>query len=187
MQARCTSLARAMALLGALLLLPRSVVAQISPFLHQGIQELGLSGNLDFQQESRVVLNLNGRFGYFPRNYLEVGGFAEVQSNFNEFSRYGLGGFAELHVPDWALLQGRAVPYAGADLGLQFVDTSLGDDNAALIFRPRVGLKWFIRDYFAIDTNLFVAVATDDIFPNRKNHLDPYDVGIQLGLRIYFK
>src|SRR2546423_15378529 len=74
MQARCTSLARAMALLGALLLLPGSVVAQISPFLHQGIQELGLSGNLDFQQESRVVVNLNGRVGYFPRNDLEVGG-----------------------------------------------------------------------------------------------------------------
>ena len=187
MKARLTSLALAMALIGAWLMLPGSVVAQTSPFLHQGIKELGLSGNLDFQQESRVVLNLNGRFGYFPRNYLEVGGFAEVQSNFNEFSRYGLGGFAELHVPDLAILQGRAVPYAGADLGLEFVDTSLGEDNAALIFRPRVGVKWFIRDYFAVDTNLFVAVATDDIFPNRKNHLDPYDVGLQLGVRIYFK
>ena len=186
MQARFTSLALAMALLGAWLLLPGSVVAQISPFLHEGIQELGLSGTLDVQQESRVVLNITGRFGYFPRNYLEVGGFAEVSSNFNEFSRYGLGGFAELHVPDLALLQGRAVPYLGADLGLQFVDTSLGEDNAALIFRPRVGLKWFIRDHFAIDTNLFVAVATDDLFPNRKNDLDPYDIGIQLGLRIYF-
>ena len=74
-----------------------------------------------------------------------------------------------------------------ARLSCPSVDTSLGEDNAALIFRPRVGLKWFIRDYFAIDTNLFVAVATDDIFPNRKNHLDPYDVGLQLGLRIYFK
>src|SRR5207237_10078397 len=117
-----TSLSLAMALFGALLMLPGSVVVQISPFLHQGIQELGLSGNLDFQQESRVVLNLNGRFGYFPRNDLEVGGFAEVQSNFNEFSRYGLGGFAELHVPDWALLQGGAGPYAGADLGPHVVD-----------------------------------------------------------------
>src|SRR5919202_819715 len=157
------------------------------PLLRQGTKELGLSGTLDFQQESRVVLDIAGRFGYFPRNQLEVGGFAEVSSNFNEFSRYGLGGFAELHVPALAILQGRAVPYAGADLGLEFVDTSLGEDNAALIFRPRVGVKWFIRDYFAVDTNLFVAVATDDIFPNRKNHLDPYDVGLQLGLRIYFK
>src|SRR5919202_2308486 len=134
MKARLTSLALAMALVGAWLLLPGSVVAQISPFLYQGIKELGVSGNLDFQQESRVVLNLNGRFGYFPRNYLEVGGFAEVQSNFNEFSRYGLGGFAELHVPDLTLLHRRAVPYVGADLGPEFVHTSLEEDHAALIF-----------------------------------------------------
>jgi hypothetical protein len=163
-----------------------STMAQ-EPLLQRGTQELGLSGTLDFQQESRVVLNINGRFGYFPRDQLEIGGFAEVSSNFNEFSRYGLGGFAELHVPDLAILKGQAIPYVGADLGLEFVDTSLGEDNAALIFRPRIGLKWFIKDYFAIDTNLFVAVATDDLFPNRKNHLDPYDVGLQLGLRMYFK
>jgi hypothetical protein len=60
-------------------------------------------------------------------------------------------------------------------------------DNAALIFRPRVGVKWFIRDYFAIDTSLFVAVATDDLFPNGRNDLDPYDVGIRLGIRVNFK
>jgi len=155
--------------------------------LQRGTKELGLSGTLDFEQQSRVVLNISGRFGYFPQTNLEIGGFAEVSSNFNEFSRYGLGGFAEYHLSNWALLQGRAIPYVGADLGLEFVDTSLGEDNAALIFRPRIGLKWFIRDYFAIDTNFFVAVATDDLFPNKKNDLDPYDVGIQLGLRIYFK
>ncbi|HSX77604.1 MAG TPA: hypothetical protein VLQ80_03385 [Candidatus Saccharimonadia bacterium] len=157
------------------------------PLLQRGTKELGVAGTLDFQQESRVVLDIAGRYGYFPQQNLEVGGFAEVASNFNEFSRYGLGGFAELHVPDLAILQGQGIPYVGADLGLEFVDTSLGEDNAALLFRPRVGLKWFIRDYVAIDTNLFVAVATDDLFPNRRNHLDPYDVGIRLGLRIYFR
>jgi hypothetical protein len=163
-----------------------STLAQV-PLLQRGTKELGLSGNLDFELESRVVLNISGRFGYFPQTNLEIGGFAEVASNFNEFSRYGLGGFAEYHLSTWALLQGQMIPYAGADLGLEFVDTSLGEDNAALIFRPRFGLKWFVRDYFAIDTHVFVAVATDDIFPNKRNDLDPYDVGMQLGLRIYFK
>jgi hypothetical protein len=158
-----------------------------SHLLERGTKELGLSGTLDFEQESRVVLDVSGRFGYFLQQNLEVGGFAEVSSNFNEFSRYGLGGFAELHIPAWALMQGRTIPYAGADLGLQFVDTDLGEDNAALIFRPRIGLKWFVRDYFAIDTNVFVAVATDNIFPNKKNDLDSYDIGILLGLRIYFR
>lgn len=158
-----------------------------SPLLQRGTKELGLSGSFDVQQESRAVLDLSGRFGYFPRQDLMIGGFAEVASNFNEFSRYGLGVFAEYHVSRWALLQGRTIPYAGADLGLEFVDTDLGEDNAALILRPRLGLKWFVRDYFAIDTNIFVAIATDDLFPNKRNDLDPYDVGIQLGLRIYFR
>ena len=67
MKVRFTSLALAMALLGALLMLPGSVVAQTRPFLRQGIKELGLSGNLDFEQQSRVVLNISGRFGYFPQ------------------------------------------------------------------------------------------------------------------------
>jgi hypothetical protein len=94
-----------------------------------------------------------------------------------------------LHVPRWAVLKGQAVPYLGADLGLEYVDVdpSIGDDNAALVFRPRAGLKWFIRDYFAVDTSFFVAVATDDLFPNRTSGLDAYDVGMRLGLRIYFK
>jgi hypothetical protein len=133
------------------------------------------------------VLDLSGRFGSFPQQNLELGGFAEVASTFDAFSRYGLGGFAELHVPALALLQGRAIPYTGADLGLACVDTSLGDENAALSLRPRIGLKWFIRGYFALDTQVFVAVATDDLFPHKCNDLDPYDVGLRLGLRISFQ
>jgi hypothetical protein len=101
-----------------------------SHLLERGTKELGLSGTLDFEQESRVVLDIAGRFGYFPQQNLEIGGFAEVATNFNEFSRYGLGGFAEYHLSNWALLQGRAIPYAGADLGLEFVDTSLGSFGA---------------------------------------------------------
>jgi hypothetical protein len=79
------------------------------------------------------------------------------------------------------------MPYLGADLELTFVDSDVTEDNAALLFRPRVGVKWFVTEYFAIDTNFFVALATDDVFPNNRDDLDPYDLGIRLGLRIYFK
>ena len=41
--------------------------------------------------------------------------------------------------------------------------------------------------YFAMATNVCVAVATDDLFPKKKHDLDPYDVGIRLGLWIYVK
>ena len=160
-----------------------------SPFLQRGTHELALSGTFDFQNEGDALLDLTGRYGVFLRDNLEVGGFAELSGDFDDFFRYGIGGFAELHIPRWAFLKGQAVPYLGADLGLEFVDVdpSVGSDNAALLFRLRPGLKWFIRDYFAIDTSFFFTIATDDLFPNEAHGLDPYDIGLRLGLRIYFK
>jgi hypothetical protein len=113
---------------------------------------------------------------------------AQIAGDFDDTFRYELGGFAEYHVIQWAFLRApRAVSYLGADLSLSFVDSDVTEDNAALIFRPPVGVKWFIRDYFAIDTSLFVAVATDDLFPNDENDLDPYDIGLHLGIRVNFR
>jgi hypothetical protein len=51
----------------------------------------------------------------------------------------------------------------------------------------RIRISKFIRDYFAIDTSLFFALATDDLFPNGSNDLDFYDIGIRLGIRVNFK
>jgi hypothetical protein len=157
------------------------------PLLQRGTKELALSGTFDFQNEGDALIDITGRYGYFLQNNLEVGGFAELAGDFDQTFRYGLGAFAELHFPYWAFMQGRTVPYLGADLGLSFIDTDIGSDNAALIFRPRAGLKWFIRDYFAIDTSFFFALATDDLFPNQTNDLDPYDIGMRFGIRVNFK
>jgi hypothetical protein len=167
----------------AVLCMVSSARAQ-DPMLQRGVKELALSGVLDFEQAGDPLLDLNGRYGYFLQNLFEIGGFAEIAGNFDDVFRYGVGGFAELHFPP---LMASAVPYVGADLGFSFVDTDLGEDNAALIFRPRAGLKWFVREYFAIDTSFFVALATDDIFQNDRNDLDPYDIGLRLGLRLYFR
>jgi hypothetical protein len=160
-----------------------SVMAQ-EPMLNRGTKELGLSGAFDFEDQGDPTIDLNVRYGYFLQNRFEVGGFAEMAGDFDNVLRYGIGGFAELN---FAPLMYSTVPYVGADLALSFVDTDLGEDNAALEFRPRVGLKWFVREYVAIDTNFFVALATDDLYQNDQDDLDPYDIGINLGLRIYFR
>jgi hypothetical protein len=159
----------------------------LDPFLRQGTRELALSGMLDFEERGDPALDLTGAYGFFIRDYLEVGGFAELAGNFDDVFRYGLGAFAEYHLPDWSFMKApRAMPYIGADLGLAFVDSDISEDNAALIFQPRIGVKWFIRDFFAIDTHLFFAVATDDIYLNDEDDLDAYDIGIRLGIRVYF-
>jgi hypothetical protein len=169
-----------------LLVLAGSVLAQEqAPLLSRGTQELALSGLLDFENRGDVTLDLIGRYGYFLRDNLEVGGVAQFSGNFDDAFRYGLGGFAEYHFPH--LLTPRVVPYVGADVLLSFVDTDFGDDNAALTFEPRVGLKWFIRDYFAVETHVFGALATDDLYQNKEDELDFYDVGLRLGIRVYFR
>jgi hypothetical protein len=160
----------------------------IQPLLRHGAQEISVSGFFDFQNEGDPFIDLRAGYGVFPWDYLEVGGFFQIAGDFDDTFRYELGGFAEYHFMQWAFLtMPRVVPYLGADLSLSFVDSDITEDNAALLFRPRFGLKWFIRDYFAIDTSLFVAVATDDLFPNDRDDLDPYDVGIRLGIRVTFK
>jgi len=175
--------------LACLVLFSGSAMAQaLDPFLREGSQELALSGLFDFEREGHASLQLTGRYGYLLRDYIEIGGFAELDGRFSDVFRYGLGGFAEYHVPTWSFLPSpRVIPYLGLDVGLEFVDSDISEDNAALLFRPRAGLKWYIREYFAIDTSFFFAVATDDIFQNNKDDLDPYDFGIQIGLRLYFR
>jgi hypothetical protein len=156
-----------------------------APLLQRGTQELGLSGSLDFENRGDTTLDLIGRYGYFLRDNLEVGGVAQFSGNFDDAFRYGLGGFGEYHLP--RLISPTLIPYVGADVLLSFVDSDIGDDNAALTFEPRVGLKWFVRDYFAVETHLFVALATDDLYQNERNDLDYYDIGLRFGIRVYFR
>jgi hypothetical protein len=155
--------------------------------LQRGTQEIGLSGSLDFQQQSDVVIDLAARYGYFLYNNLEIGGFAEIAGDLESSFRYGFGGFAEYHFPYAFGKASSLVPYVGGDVGLSFAHSDFTEDNDALVFRPRVGLKWFFRENLAIDANLFVAVATDDLFENRRGHLENYDAGLRLGLRFHFK
>jgi hypothetical protein len=175
------------AVLACVLCFAHHAIAQ-EPLLQRGAKELSLSGLFDFENEGDALIDIRVAYGIFPRDYLEVGGLVQIAGDFDNTFRYELGGFAEYHFMRWAFLtMPRAVPYAGADLSLSFVDSDITEDNAALLFRPRAGVKWFIRDYFAIDTSLFFALATDNLFPNGEDDLDPYDIGIRLGIRVNFK
>lgn len=169
------------------LVLSSSAMAQ-GPMLQEGTKEFGLSGLLDFQHRGDVTLDILARYGYFVRDKLEVGGVVDFSGNFDDAFRYGFGGFAEYHIPEWIPPNWPPlVPYLGADVLVAFVDTDFGEDNAALVFQPRAGLKWFIRDYFAVESNLFLALATDDLYQNDRTDLDFYDIGLRFGIRVYFR
>jgi hypothetical protein len=97
--------------------------------------------------------------------------------------RYGLGGFGEYHIfgSSWA----RTIPYLEQTSGCYALNWDAGENQNSLAFVPRIGIKWFFRDYVAVDTNLYLGLATEDIYIN-DNSSDNYDFGIKIGLRVYF-
>lgn len=157
----------------------------IAPMLQKGTQELGFAGFVDFEGPSGGVdIELDLRYGYFLARHIEIGGFGAYSRTMDgDVVRYGLGGFGEYHLfgSSW----GRTVPYFGADLGLNALNWDAGENQNALAFVPRFGIKWFFRDYVAVDTNIFLGLATEDIYVN-DNSSDNYDFGIKFGLRVYF-
>ncbi len=144
---------------------------QINPMLDKGTKEVGLTGNVDFEgQNGGVDVNLNGTYGWFISPLTEVGFFASYARLYDgDVSNYGLGVFGEYNLLRTNAVSFRSVvPYIGADLGLSWTNTDFPkeEDQNALVFVPKVGLKWFFRDYVAVDANFFVAMATDDIYLN---------------------
>lgn len=155
------------------------------PMLEKGAKELGFSGFIDLEGPSGGLdVNLDIRYGYCLDQYIEFGGFGNYSREMDgDVVRYGLGGFAEYHL--FGPGRGRTVPYFGADLGLFALNWDAGEDQNALAFVPRAGIKWFFRDYVAIDTHVYLGLATDDIYIN-DNDSENYDFGIKFGLRVYF-
>ena len=158
---------------------------RIVPMLEKGTKELGFSGYIDFEGPAGGVdIDLDLRYGYFSARHLEIGGFGNYSRTMDgDVVRYGLGGFAEYHMfgRSWA----RTIPYFGADLGLFALNWDSGENQNALAFVPRIGIKWFLRDYVAIDANFYLGLATEDIYIN-DNSSEKYDLGINFGLRVYF-
>jgi hypothetical protein len=163
----------------------------VDPLLQQGVKELGLRGDIDLEgTQGDIDVNLTASYGYFYQRDLELGIFGNFSRVLDgDIMSYSVGVFGEYHLFGSSMVGfARTVPYLGADLGLAFLDTDFEneDDESALVFVPRVGIKWFFRDYVAVDTNVFLALASDDIYIN-DGDADPYDVGINIGLRVYFQ
>jgi hypothetical protein len=153
--------------------------------LEKGTKELGFNGYIDFEGPSGGMdVDMDLRYGYFLSSHMEIGGFGNYSRAMDgDVVRYGLGGFAEYHM--FGYRGARTIPYVGADLGLYALNWDAGENQNALAFVPRIGLKWFFRDYVALDANFYLGLASEDIYIN-DNSSDNYDFGIKFGLRVYF-
>lgn len=169
----------------------QDMAAGVNPMLREGVQELGIQGNIDLDDpQGSLSVELDATYGWFLNQNLEVGPFIGFsRTTGGDVMRYGLGVFAEYHLLtyDWVGFA-QSVPYVGASLGLEFLDTDLPgeEDQSGLTLTPVIGVKWFFRDYVAVDTNFFLAWSSDDVYTNDEE-LDNYDFGFNLGLRVYFE
>lgn len=155
-----------------------------SPMLNCGTQELGLSGSIDFDDPGGdAALDIEARYGYFILDNFELGPKVEyVMEEGGDYERFQLGIFTEYNFPVSTI----AVPYIGVSLDYSYQEYDDYDwDEDAFIVTPAVGVKWFITDYFAIDTRLFYNWASEDIYVN-DYELEDDNWGMSLGLRTYF-
>jgi opacity protein-like surface antigen len=159
------------------------------PMLREGVKEVGINGFIDFEgAQGDVDAVAEALFGYFLNRHLEVGGFLSYsRANDGDDITYGVGAFAEYHIfgARWVGFA-ETVPYFGASVGLGVLDSASEENESALTFIPKVGVKWFFRDYVALDTNVFLALATEDIYLNDGSS-DSYDFGMRFGLRVLFQ
>jgi hypothetical protein len=153
------------------------------PLLTAGTQELGISGLIDFDDEQgSIAADVAATYGLFITDNLEIGAKGSwSRRQGGDLTQFSLGGFGELHFP----VYGMTVPYLGLDVDWRYTDFETGNESAA-VASPRVGVKWFMREYFAIDTHMFYRIATDDIFFRDGRERDT-DWGAQIGLRVLFR
>jgi hypothetical protein len=149
----------------------------------QGNQELGISGNIDFDTADDTLIEMNFSYGVFLADYVEVGGQIGFRDS-DRVTQWNLGGFSEFHIPT----QSNVVPFLGVSLDLAGADVSFGEveeDNTAAVLGTTAGVKIFLNANVAVATALNFDFATDEIFPS-DNGADDTNWDIQVGLRYYF-
>ncbi len=169
-----------------------SLVAATLPMaearLERGTKELGVQGNLDLDAPNDYLLNLNLTYGYFVRDNLEVGVVTKISAS-DDYKNLGLGFFAEYNFNN---NKSKWVPYVGAAASAARVEFS--DDNndyvdfedvTALDVKLSLGMKYFVRDNFAITGEVNHNISTDDINFDGDSLKDSA-TNILIGTRFYF-
>ena len=103
----------------------------------------------------------------------------DVAGEDEDYRTSELGAAAEYH-----LGHGRFLPYLGAGLGWR--RTHFGKiDEAALVYGPRAGVKYFLADNVALDLEVTYKLSSADVFINDFVAEDT-DLSTAVGLRVLF-
>ncbi len=144
------------------------------PNLSLGVQEFGLSGNIDYGDD--IAYNLNLSYGYFFKDNWQIGFTTNIQGE-NSDLNLGLGLFTEYNFVG----ETKWVPFVGlsakwASLGSDALDA----DSIALGLD--LGVKYFLKENLALSFSVGADFAFDDVFPGG----DDFQQTIKIGTRFYF-
>lgn len=144
------------------------------PNLSVGVQEFGLSGNVDYADD--IAYNLNLSYGYFFKENWQIGFIASV-AGVESDANFGLGLFTEYNfvgATKW-------VPFVGFSANwARLSSDALDSDSIALGLD--VGIKYFIRENLALSFSIGADYAFDDVFPGG----DDFQRTVKIGTRFYF-
>lgn len=146
------------------------------PMLSRGTQELGISGNVNFNDD--VAYNLDFSYGYFFKDNWEVGFTANAfgEDDFN----LGVGLFTEYNFG----CRSKWVPYIGFAVKWARVDTD-NFNRDAIAFTGELGVKYFIRSHMAVFAAINYEWSPDDVFGIGDEIKDSAS-NINFGMRFYF-
>lgn len=143
------------------------------PMLAPGVQELGLSGFLNWEDETRYALNVS--YGRFVTSNWLLGGQIGIDGQ-NSDAGMAVGVFAEYNF----LTGTKWVPFIGIAFDYNRLE---GDDGGLNSFRTgaEFGVKYFMRPNMAITMAAGGAWNTNSLPEG-----DDFQKQINLGLRYYF-
>lgn len=146
------------------------------PNLAKGVQELGLSGNLNFA--GKTAYNADISYGYFFADGWEVGLTANAfgREDFN----LGAGLFTEYN---FVFDESKWVPYLGTAVKWARVSTSNTSQSSAA-FTGELGLKYFIRSNVSVFSAINFDWAPNDVFGLGDDVKDNAQ-NLNFGLRFY--
>ncbi|CAN5121539.1 hypothetical protein BH24PSE2_BH24PSE2_15470 [soil metagenome] len=160
--------------------------ASADPMIEEGNRELSLHISPDFEGAIGDTIFLEAGYGIFVRDGIVARAtlshtvLEDVAGEDTDYRTSEAAIVGEHHFD----LGGKLVPYAGVGLGwrrTQFADL----DESALVYGPRLGLKYFVADNVALDLEITYKFGAADVFINDFQAEDT-DLSSAVGFRVMF-
>ena len=149
--------------------------------INQDTKEMGVSGMVDFDGTFGTEIDLSLKGGYFWIDYLEFGGEIGIVDN-DAVKAWNAGVFSEYSF----MLEWPGIPYIGAALSFGAAEVeAIKQDETAAIGSFNTGIKYFVTDNVALDTDLVFSIASAEVFPE-KDRAEDTDMRWRIGLRFFW-